>query len=57
MRAMPPFFMKSNFARNVFWEFAFVSLSKTSETFLAPALPGKTVIIWLAVAMDIVVSP
>ena len=38
-------------------KFAFVSLWKTSETFLALALPGRTVIIGLALAMDIPISP
>ena len=37
--SLPPLFLKSYFARNIFWKFAFVSFSKTSKTFLAPAFP------------------
>ena len=65
--AMPPLFLKSHFPRNAFWEICFCVIIQGIRNIFSPGTPrilsgacmlyGKTVIIWLALAMDIPISP
>ena len=64
---MASLFLKSHFARKVFWEICFCVILQAIRNFFGPGTPrilsgacilyGKTVIIWLVLAMDIPISP
>ena len=41
MGAMLPLFLKSNFARNVFWEICFCVIIQDIRNFLGPGTPRK----------------